>query len=160
MSLETYQLYDAARTQIGVKLLADALNVGVQHAHKLATDPSALDVPVRDDVARITSLLTALAARPHAKPALILFRMYFEDVFSRLLDKEHVSPLTCEGVADHVGRLCTEFAGLVVECKPGFASDRIATEASELIAAITTLVRCAEVADAARSYPRIDSRSA
>lgn len=157
--VETHQLYAEAKRQVGAKVCADALGVGVAHFYKLCSDPMSLDVPIRDDVQRLQNLLEVLAARPHAKPALILFRLYFDDLFARLIDHDAVTPLDCHGITDHVERLCREFADLVHEVKPGFVSDRIASEGSQLMAAVTKLVRCAEVADNAEQKPKTPLRA-
>jgi hypothetical protein len=147
--IETHQLYAAAVDALGAKRVRDELNVGLQHVYKLAADPMTQDVPVRDDVARITSLVDALAARPHAKPALILWRLYFSDMFARAVDRQTVMPLDKCNVAEHVGKICREFAEMMLKLSNGdeLDPDVITKEAADVIAAVERLVRCAEAAD-------------
>jgi len=147
MAIETHQLYSAAGDALGAKQAAAILNVGVQHFYKLAADPMSLDVPVRDDVMRITQLVEAMTARPHAKAKLHLWRLYFDDLFRRAVDRDEATPLDCETIREKAAALCQHFGELLAECGPGFNPDRIANEGAEVIAAITTLVRCAELTD-------------
>lgn len=106
-----------------------------------------LDVVVRDDLERVVQVIDALAARPHARRALIMWRLFLEDHLARAVDHDSPSPLTCEQVIDHVERISREYADVVHECRKNFDADKLALQGAELIAAVTTLVRCAEAAD-------------
>lgn len=147
MSIETHQLYSAALQEMSAKQLAQVLGVGVSHVYKLAADPHSLDVPVRDDIARITAMVEALAARPNGQHALILIRLFFNDLFARVIDRETPKPLSAECIPQHVGRICAEFGDLLSSVGPKFSADQIATEGAQVIAAIECLIRSAEATD-------------
>lgn len=144
---EPVQLYCAAAKAIGHKQLADALNVSVGHTYVLTADPLAIDAPVRNDVERLTTLVQTLATHPSARSTLILFRLYFKELFARVLDREEPKPLTPETMCAEVQEVVSQFGELLRECRPGFVPDHIAVEAADVIAALERLIASAESSD-------------
>lgn len=145
--IETLELYRAAAKAIGHKQLADALNISLGHTYVLTADPLAIDAPVRNDIERLTTLIQALATHPNARPTLILFRLYFKELFARVLDREEPTPLTPETVCAETQEAIGQFGELLRECRPGFIPDRIAAEAADVISILERLVASAESSD-------------
>lgn len=143
--METNDLFHIAGDAVGFKQLSHALGLSLAHTYKLAADPMSLDVPVRNDLDRIASVVDMMAARPHAKPALVLWRTWFQDLFARAIYDERAPVLTCDNVQATTERLCSEFADVLKECRKDFVPEAVAKQAAELMAVLETLVRCAGV---------------
>lgn len=148
--IEARQTLNAVVDAIGAKRAADAMNLSLHHVYKLLADPVTLDAPVRNDVERLTNLYEVAAAHPKARPALILSRLYWKETFARILDRESAEPLSSVDVVLKAQELCAEVSDVLRECKPGYCPDKIAKEASELIAVLEQLVAMAEVSDDTR----------
>ncbi len=145
--IETTQLISAAGEAVGYKKLSHALGLSLAHTYKLAADPMSLDQPVRNDLDRIGSVIDLLAALPHARPALILWKEFFDEAFNRALNREHLSALTCEAVPAVAEKLCREFADVLRECRKDYVPDALAKQAAELMAELSLLIRCGELKD-------------
>jgi hypothetical protein len=145
--MESHQLYSAAAKIIGHRALARVLSVSLQHTYVLCADPITLDVPVRTDWDRTKNLLETVASHRDGRPVLIQWEMADKLFYDRVIRGERAEPLTCETVVTEAQAAISEFGELLMECKPGFVSDRIAKEAAEVIAKLERLVACAEAAD-------------
>jgi hypothetical protein len=151
MAMETHDLFAMTADVIGRDGLASALHVGVKHTYNLTADPMTLEVPCRNDAERMQNVFEKLATYPEGKPALILWRMHFNELFSRLIDHENARPLTPETVLVEAQELCAEVADVLRECKPGFVPEKLSKEAAELIAVLERIVHMAEASDDVRS---------
>lgn len=145
--LETHQLMQATARVVNHKRMAHALAVSLPHTYVLCADPLTQDAPVRNDADRLTNLLTELASHRDGKPTLVLWELYFAQLFGRLVRNEKPAALTCETIIPEAQKLCAHMADVLAECKPGFVPNTIAKEAAEMIAALRTLIECAEEAD-------------
>jgi hypothetical protein len=147
MAVESHQLFEAAKEALGAKYAAEVMGISAAHYYVLCTDPMARSTMVRDDVMRITQLVDAMASRPHAKPKIVMWRLFFDDLFVRAIERDEATPLTCQDTLAHAERLTSEFCDVLKECRQGFNADRITKEGADLIAAVTNLIRCAEMSD-------------
>lgn len=147
MAFETYQLFGMTADAIGRDGIADALHIGMKHTYNLTADPMTLEVPCKNDAQRLQNMFEKLATHPAGKPALICWRMHFNELFARLIDHEIAKPLTPETVLLEAQEMCAEMGDVLRECKPGFVPDKLAKEAAELIAVLERMVAMAEAAD-------------
>jgi len=142
---DTHELYRAAIDAIGAKKVAHALGLGLSHTYRLQRAPmdegDADGTGARSDVDRIEMLIDVLAAHPNARPALHLWRLHFDALFARAVDRATPRPLTEEGLAAEVGRTCKEFGELLAECGPDLDPARVRKEGTEAIEAIKRLIQ-------------------
>lgn len=147
MAIETYQLFEATARVTGRANLARALHVGEKHTYNLTADPMTIEVPCRNDADRMTNVFEMLATYPAGRPALILWRQHFNELFARLVDRETAKPLTPETVILEAQEVCAEVGDVLRECKPGFLPNRLAQQCAEAIARLERLMAMAEAAD-------------
>jgi hypothetical protein len=146
--IETSQLYAGTLRVLGIHRLQQLMGFRkAQSVYKLAADRLALDTPVRDDVQRITSVVEALAAHPNERAVLVMWEMYFKELFNRVIRHQTYESMTAEDVVKRAQELCVEVSDVLRECKPGYSPGKLVKESSELIAVLEKLVGMAEVTD-------------
>lgn len=145
---ETHELYRAAIDAIGAKKVAHALGLSLSHTYRLQRPPmdesDGDGTGARSDVDRIEMLIDVLAAHPYARPVLHQWRLHFEAMFRRALDREEIRPVSDEALARKVGDVCREFGEFLRECGPTLDARRVLKEGAEAIEAIERIIRAAQ----------------